>query len=59
MNSYRVWFDQINAQMIEVRAHDEDEAKIKAARIARPCLEDMVPVDVVKMAGAKKRAGIE
>jgi hypothetical protein len=45
--------------MIEVRAHDEDEAKIKAARIARPCLEDMVPVDVVKMAGAKKRAGIE
>lgn len=59
MKSYRVWFDQINAQMIDVQAHDEDEAKIKAAKIARPCLEDMVPVDVVKLADAKRRAGID
>jgi hypothetical protein len=58
MNSYHVWFEQINAQMIEVRAHDEEDAKVRAAKIARPSLEDMVALDV-KLSDAKKRAGIE
>ena len=43
MSIYRVWIQQINADMIDVSAQSEDEAKAKAIRqwrreTAEPCI---------------------
>jgi hypothetical protein len=54
MSIYRVWIQQINADMIDVSAQSEDEAKAKAIRqwrreTAEPCI-----TDVVKLSEARK-----
>ena len=38
MNTYLVWTEQINQQLIEVKANSREEAVHKAQKIARPAL---------------------
>ena len=49
MNTYLVWTEQINQQLIEVKANSREEAVHKAQKIARPALEDMRVADVRKL----------
>jgi hypothetical protein len=51
---YRVWIQQINADMIDVSAQSEEEAKAKAIRQWRRDTADPVIDDVVKLSEARK-----
>ena len=47
MRRYRVWIEQINAQVLIVSARTPEEAESKAQRKARPALSDMQVTDIV------------
>ena len=54
MSIYRVWIQQINADMIDVSAQSEDEAKAKAIRQWRRDTVTPVIEDIVKLSEARK-----